>query len=411
MIEPTPPVALDLSRLLARAGRETATGIDRVELAYAEHRLKAGPVSCFSASTPLGSIGLLPREGAEALISATAASWRGGPAPPDRARTMQRLSRKLRASLILQGEATLAARLRNRGGTPVYLLVSHHHLEQRRAIARLKERAAARFICLIHDLIPVLYPEYAKPGQSDQHRRRIETAAQLADAIIVNSAVTRDTLLPHLDRARRHPPVLVAPFGTDLQALPNEPPATLKRPYFVYVSTIEARKNHLLLLNLWRAMAEELGEAAPLLVLIGQRGWEAENVVDMLERCPALRGVVIEHNELSDAAMVRLLRGARAMLLPSFAEGFGFPLIEGFTLGLPALCSDIPALRETGAGIPEFFDPLDGLGWRAAILDYAAEQSPRRAAQLERLSRWRPARWEDHFAAVDGLIRETAAHA
>jgi glycosyltransferase involved in cell wall biosynthesis len=147
----------------------------------------------------------------------------------------------------------------------------------------------------------------------------------------------------------------------------------------------------------------------PLLVLIGQRGWETENVVDMLDRCPALRGTVIEHNTLPDSEMVGLLKGARALLLPSFAEGFGFPLIEAFGVGVPALCSDIPALRETGGAVAEYLDPLDGPGWRAAILDYAAPGSARRAAQLDRLSGWRPPLWQDHFAGVDRLIADTAS--
>src|SRR5205823_367285 len=241
-------------------------------------------------------------------------------------------------------------------------------------------RSPARFICLIHDLIPIEYPEYAKPGQAENHRRRIETAIRFADALIVNSGVTRDALLPYLGRAERRSPVLVAPLGLDLPAQPTDPKPPLERPYFVYLGTIEARKNHLLLLNLWRQLATELGAAAPLLVLIGQRGWETENVVDMLERCPALRGAVIEHNSLPDSEMVRLLKGARALLLPSFAEGFGFPLIEAFGVGVPALCSDIPALRETGGAVPEYLDPLDGPGWRTAILDYAAPDSPLRAA-------------------------------
>src|SRR5262249_22987080 len=156
-------------------------------------------------------------------------------------------------------------------------------------------------------------------------------------------------------------------------------------PYFVCVGTIEARKNHLLLLNLWRRLATEFGVQAPLLVLVGQRGWEIENVVDLLERCPALRGIVIEHNAMSDAELVPLFRGACAVLQPSFAEGFGFPLIEALALGVPALCSDIPALRETGGSVPEFLDPLDGPGWRAAVLDYIEPGSPRRVAQIERL--------------------------
>jgi glycosyltransferase involved in cell wall biosynthesis len=401
-------IALDLSRLLSRAGRETATGIDRVELAYAQHALKSTAKSCFAAMSPLGSIGLLPRDSAASFVVETAAAWRG---EADRVPGMLRLSRCLRAGTLWRGTGALAAQMRRGGKPPAYLLVSHHHLDQQRAIARLKMRSGGRFVCLIHDLIPIRFPEYAKPGQNIAHLRRIESAVALADALIVNSGITRDTLLPHLESTGRKTPVLVAPFGTDLPQLPKlpEPEPPPERPYFLYVSTIEARKNHLLLLNLWRDMTSELGPETPMLVLVGARGWESENVFDMLDRCPAVQDSVIEHKSLPDIEMARLLRGARAVLLPSFAEGFGFPLLEGMALGAPALCSDLPALRDTGGGVPEYLHPLDGIGWRQAILDYAAPQSPRRAAQLERLKGWRPVSWDDHFAAVDALIEETVS--
>ena len=402
-----PFVALDLSRLLSRAGRRTPTGIDRVELAYAQH-FHDRSNACFTALNGRGALGLLPQRTARQIVAELDAAWRGENDPAKHDRRAWLIAQKARLGL-LAAERALSEELRRGAKPPLYLLVSHHHLEKPASIARLKGRNRARFICLIHDLIPIEFPEYAKPGQAENHLRRIETACRLADGLIVNSAVTRDALRPHLERAGRDPPLIVAPFGADLPTAQGVSAGPLARPYFVCISTIEARKNHLLLLNLWRQMASELGERVPLLVLIGQRGWETENVVDLLDRCPALRGVVIEHNTTPDAEMVRLLRGACALLLPSFAEGFGFPLIEALQLGVPALCSDIPALRETGAGVPEFFDPLDGPGWRAAILEYAAPSSPRRMAQLERLHRWSAPRWEDHFAMVDGLIEQVAA--
>jgi len=336
-------IALDLSRLLSRAGRGTPTGIDRVELAYAEHLIAAGN-SCFAA-IGAGGIGLLPQRLARQFVGTIGAAWRGTDNAAQTDRRSRLLALEAKTALLWGRQRALAARLRRGGDNPVYLLVSHHHLEKRSLIDQLKQRGGARFVCLIHDLIPIEFPEYAKPGQAAHHLRRIESAAQLADALIVNSAVTRDSLLPHLASAGRNPPVLVAPFGVDLRNVGNDEPPPYQRPYFVYVSTIEARKNHLMLLNVWRRLATELGDGAPLLVLVGQRGWETENVVDMLERCPALKDTVIERSGMSDAEMVPLLAGARAMLLPSFAEGFGFPLIEGLELGVPALCSDIPALR------------------------------------------------------------------
>ncbi len=62
-------IVLDISRLLSRAGRGTPTGIDRVELAYAEHLIAAGAPLCFTAVTPWGGLALLPRPAAEDYVA------------------------------------------------------------------------------------------------------------------------------------------------------------------------------------------------------------------------------------------------------------------------------------------------------------------------------------------------------
>jgi glycosyltransferase involved in cell wall biosynthesis len=405
-----PLIVLDVSRLLSRAGREAPTGIDRVELAYAQHLIGEDALLSFAATDAVGKLALLPQESAKSYIAALASAWHGDTASPGHFWRLKRLAAQLRLGPLLRGGSALRARLRTDSGPSIYLLVSHYGLEADRTIKRLKRCRGTRFVCLIHDLIPIEFPEYAKPGQDRRHRRRIETAVTLGDAIIVGSTATRDALQPYLDRAGRTLPVLVAPFGWHLPAAaPVARPEPGEAPYFVCVGTIEARKNHLLLLNLWRGLAAEFGTAAPRLLLVGQRGWLTQNVIDMLERCPALRGLVIEHNSLPDAEMAKLVRGARALLLPSFAEGFGFPVVEALALGVPVLCSGLRALRETGGQVPEYLHPLDGCGWRAAILDYAAPQSSRREMQLRRLAAWQPARWEDHFAAVRRLVAQIAA--
>jgi glycosyltransferase involved in cell wall biosynthesis len=402
-------ILFDLSRLISRADRETPTGIDRVELAYAQHLIGGNRHTSFTMLTGLGRFGLLPRAIAEAYVQVVAETWRGPSSFPGDIRRARRLARRLRFEALCRGERALHAQLSHASGRPVYLLVSHHHLEKRSAIARLRQRGGMGFVCLVHDLIPIEFPEYALPGQADKHRRRIETVASLADAVIVNSTVTRKAFEPYLASAGRAPPVLVAPFGVDAAAVSTVRPPSVEPPYFVCVSTIEARKNHLLLLNLWRQLADELGEKTPRLVLVGQRGWETENAIDMLERCPALHGLVLERTNLSDAEVARQLQGARALLLPSFAEGFGFPLVEALALGVPVLCSDLQALRENGGRVPEYLDPLDGPGWRAAILDYSFSGSSRRDAQLSRLIGWAPPGWKNHFAAVEALIAEVRA--
>ena len=175
------------------------------------------------------------------------------------------------------------------------------------------------------------------------------------------------------------------------------------------IGTIEPRKNHLLLLHVWRQLATALPAGqVPELLVIGRRGWENEQVIDLLERCPALVGHVRELGRLSDNRAATLLAGACALLLPSFAEGYGMPVPEAISIGVPVLCSDLPALREAGGDVPDYLDPLDGPKWIDAILAYAAPASPRRDAQRRRAAGWRAPTWDAHLARVLALAESVA---
>jgi glycosyltransferase involved in cell wall biosynthesis len=404
-----PHVVLDISRLLSRAERAVPTGIDRVELAYAEHVIaSARERLSFVGMLTWGRFGLMRRERAIAMIEALERIWHSDPVDPAAVRRAAAAARSLRLERLWRGELGLGAALRHDGSRPVYIHVSHQRLERTTMIERFVRRTGARFICFVHDLLPLEFPEYVRPGHDARHVQRMTTVARLADGVIVQSATTRDALRKFLAGAGRSPPVLVAPLGIDL-AVDRNASAPADPPYFLCVGTIEPRKNHLLLLNVWRRLARDLGPAAPRLVLVGQRGWENEQVIDMIERSPAIKGLIDERNGVTDAVMARLLAGARAALVPSFGEGYGLPVAEALALGVPVLCSDIAAFREVAGGVAEFLDPLDGPAWRQAIIDYAQPDSPRRAAQCARLAGWRPHTWAEHFAAVDRMIEEAAA--
>jgi glycosyltransferase involved in cell wall biosynthesis len=401
-------VVLDVSRLLGLGRRRAPSGIDRVEAAYARRWLSEPPDRVtFVARAPRGGYAALPRGLVAELTEQLALAWLGGPGAAEARRAARRRGLMALVRLTLgRGRATLMRRLESRRRS-VFLLVSHRLMEQPEPIEELR-RAGAAFVPLVHDLIPATHPEYARPGVAMQHLQRLATVAALADGIIVNSQATRAVLQPHLVGQAVAPPVVVAPLGIDTPRATVPQPKS-GAPYFLVIGTIEPRKNHLLLLHIWRDFAAKWGPAAPRLILIGRRGWENENVLDLLERCTLLRGLVEEAGSLPDAEVAALLAGARALLFPSFAEGYGLPLAEALAAGTPAICSDLPALREVGGDVPEYLDPLDGAGWRRTILDYAEPDSRARAAQLARLRHWRPPSWDDHFAAVEGLLARVVA--
>lgn len=383
------------------------SGIDRVELAYARHFVaQSAERVTFMQRGMLGQMSIVPPQLVAELVDAVTQLWQDETERPETLARARRLARStLGRQWIGAGNGQIAQALR--GPEPqIHLLVSHRLIEKPGMIAALK-RQGALFVPLVHDLIPATYPEYAPPESAARHVRRIEAIAALADGIITNSAATAAALSAHLPEGPARPPVLVAPLGVE-QVTPDASFPLPDRPYFVCLGTIEPRKNHLLLLNIWRDLANKLGPSAPRLILIGRRGWENENVIDMLERCTVLRGLVREYADLSDSAVAALLKGAQALLFPSFAEGYGLPLAEALALGLPAICSDLPALREVGGAAPEYLDPLDGIAWRRLILHFTEAENRVRAAQLRRITEWDAPRWADHFALVDPMLRHIA---
>jgi glycosyltransferase involved in cell wall biosynthesis len=387
------PIWLDIARLLERACLGALTGIDRVELAYAEG-LPPGRTRFVALQRFPARLAGLPTRPVRAFLRDLREAWRAG-RPGD--------CRAAAAALLALAAVSPAPAPAQ---SPVYLLVSHRHLHRPAALRAALRGAEATFVPMLHDVIPLAFPEYGRPQEAQRHRQRMATVAALADGVVTNSAATAAAAAPWLPSGL---PVLAAPLGIGTPS-PVPAPEQGERPYFLCVGTIEPRKNHLLLLHLWRRLAQTQAETPPRLVIVGGRGWENENVLDLLDRCPALRPHVRELGTVPDDRLGTLMAGARALLLPSFAEGFGLPAAEALAHGTPVLCSDLPALREACGAVPEYLDPLDAPAWTAAVLDYASPGSARRAAQVGRMKGWQAPRWDAHLATVVRFADSIAAN-
>jgi glycosyltransferase involved in cell wall biosynthesis len=266
-------------------------------------------------------------------------------------------------------------------------------------------RSNTRPVYFVHDLIPITHPEFCRAGETGRHHERMQTVLRTATGIIGNSQATLDELAVFANgEDLPNPPAVAAWLGTDTLPVPTgvSPPP---RPTFVVLSTIEARKNHLMLLDIWSRLIDRLGSEAPRLLVIGQRGWEAEDVFNRLDRDEKLRDSVIELNECSDEDLARHLATARALLFPSLAEGYGLPLVEALGSGVPVIASDLPVFREIGAGIPTFIEATASRDWEAAILDYAEADSAARSAQLKCMAGFRAPSWDDHFKTVETFLK------
>ena len=373
-------ILIDVSRLIWRLWRGgLPTGVDRVCLAYVKHyRARAQAV--------------VQRRGRHFVLT---------PKHSDELFALfDRFGSDLHGKLARLAVPAFAAARKDpdRKGL-LYLNVGHTGLEESSLPAWIK-RSAIRAVFLIHDLIPLLNPEYCRPGESAKHERRMLNVLKSAHGVIGNSQATVDDLARFAAGAGLPMPPAVAAWiaGPDLP--PDFSPKTFNRAHFVTVGTIEARKNHLLLLQVWRRLIARDPASTPLLVIVGQRGWEASQTFAMLDRAAALRGHVVELARCGDAELAGLIAGARALLMPSFTEGFGLPVSEALQLKSPVIASDLPVFREFAGEIPTYLDPLDGVGWQSAITEFMGN-SPEYERQKRALRSYCAPDWQRHFEVVD----------
>ncbi|MFZ5963122.1 glycosyltransferase [Thalassococcus sp. BH17M4-6] len=393
-----PARLLDLTRLVRRAGRRM-TGVDRVEFAYLDHLL-TDPVPLFGlVRTSLG-YALLDAAGCAALHERVrtdgwgAVGWLSrGLARRDemRARAESDVRRLARARCLTPG---LARMLRRVPAGASYLNTGHSNLTVR-LLAALKARKA-RIAVLIHDTIPLDTPQFQRPETLAKFDAFLQRAGRQADLIICNSAQTQKDVIRHL--AGPPPDTLVAHLGVPVPT-PGPVPqgAWTNRPYFVALGTVEPRKNHTLLLDLWDDLTAEQGGEAPRLLICGARGWENDAVLARLDR-----GVrhVHELPGLDDGAVFGLLAGSAGLLFPSLAEGYGLPPIEAAALGVPVLCHDLPIYREVLADIPVYADVNDRYLWKITINELVQRQTTGR----DHKNVFAPPTWTAHFKTVLTLV-------
>ncbi|HYD96516.1 MAG TPA: glycosyltransferase family 1 protein [Noviherbaspirillum sp.] len=376
-------ILIDVTRLLRRfiTGRPPAMA-DRISREYVRHYApRANAVIRLR-----GRSVVLPRQASRLLYAQLL-----NPASGSRA-----------AAVLTVGKEVLCARQRC-GLEGAFLFNTGHAGPEQRCHPNDLDRLGVKQMFFVPDLIPVTHPEYCRPGERDKHVARLNGMLAGAAGMITQSQATLDELAGFASKTgAAMPPAAVLPAPALLPAPASRPP--LAKPYFVVLGTIEARKNHWLLLQAWRRLQQRMGRRTPRLLVIGRRGRECENVADLLDRCASLRSVVTELPHCSERDLSTYLRHARALLFPSFAEGDGMPLTEALQLGTPVIASDLPVFREIAGDVPDYLDPLDGTGWAERIEAYSDAAFPRRVAQIERSRALALPTWGQHFERIDAFL-------
>ncbi len=422
-------IVYDVTHLTTRLQGVTTTGIDWVDRAYARHWAGSERLACGLHYGLLSPHLLSPRLVAELSMrherkfnQADASTsdmaciqlreWltgRGEPRlPPAPAQRLRERFVEDAASLATKTRLQLVhdRSLKIPEGA-IYLNVAQHGFEYPALFRWLDARPDVVPVFLAHDLLPLDFPEYFRPGYKALFRRRFELIARRARAILTTCGCTADRLRDEFRAsARPCPPIHAEPLASPLEA--RRDAALLdaelaNAPYFVTVGTLEPRKNHVLLLNVWRELVARGGEI-PKLVCVGGSGRGAAQIIDGFERSKILAPHVRRVSGLSSESLRRVIANARALLAPNFAEGYGIPLVEALAIGAPVACSDIPVFHEVAQDRATFLCPLDGAGWLAAIRQLA-ESGSAASDNGRRLARsFKAPNWTQYFAGVEAFL-------
>ena len=230
-------------------------------------------------------------------------------------------------------------------------------------------------IVTIHDVCFLRHPETVETKNHAFLSRQIRKTVERSDAIITVSNFVADEVRALLDVPQEklypiHNGLKEYPRSTTQQSVDFQSSFGLNRPYLLHVGTIEPRKNHQLLVEIFERLDFD-GD----LVLAGMKGWKCGPIFERIRQSPAADRIryidYLPEDHLGD-----LYRGAEAFLFPSIYEGFGLPPLEAMLCGVPVISSSAGSLREVlgnGARLVDGYDPED---WTQAVSEVLHNPTP-----------------------------------
>lgn len=229
----------------------------------------------------------------------------------------------------------------------------------------------------VHDLGPLTKPGMTVESMPHVFRRWLEFILGHSTGIICVSRTVADELYALAETIQLPRPMNIGyiRLGADFNDSLSEPEwldFIDGRPTFIMVGTIEPRKGHAVVVEafeqLW-ARGEEVN-----LLLIGKPGWNTRILSEKLKHHPQAERRLFLRQQVSDGQLRAAYEQATALIMASYLEGFGLPVVEAGHFGCPVILSDLPVLREVGQGAPlaRYFPAGDAVALSKVIEEMAS---------------------------------------
>lgn len=257
--------------------------------------------------------------------------------------------------------------------------------------------AQIKSVVTIHDLVWKRFPETMLAQNLFVERVLMPPALRRADAVIAVSNATRDDLVadyPRISRKITVIPEAAEPFDVE--------DAAAGEPYFVFLGTLEPRKNLTTLLRAFDRARGQLPSNCRLKIL-GAKGWQTE--IDALLAGVDCRDVIDVLGHVDDRTLHETLAGAIALCLPSLYEGFGLPALEAMQHGTPVIGSNVSSIPEVVGESGLLVAPTDVAGIAQAMIRLVTEDGLREKLSAAARQQAQTFSWERAASETAALLR------
>lgn len=269
-------------------------------------------------------------------------------------------------------------------------------------------------VVTVHDMVIKAYPETVRARTKYFLYTGLEKSMKRADVIVTDSNFSKTEIEKYYPKYADK--VRVVPCGVDLerfhpiedttQIIKVKQKFNLSDEYFLYIGTIEPRKNLTRLIEGYSKFVEKYPEC-PNLVLAGGKGWLNDEIYSSIEKL-GLKDKATFTEYIPSEDMCALINGAMGFLFPSIYEGFGMPPLEAMACGVPVLTSHEASLPEVVGDCAVMVDAYDTQSIADGIERLYLDKNLREELSVKGLERAKLYTWENASQTLYSIYEELA---
>lgn len=270
----------------------------------------------------------------------------------------------------------------------------------------IKRESGFKVVLFCYDVIPVKLPHLCVGDVASKFANYFTNASWCADKIIcISECSKRDLAALLFELGAPMPNMEVVKLGchvdqTSEAIISAEVASIASKPFILFVSTIERRKNHETLYRAYTKLIDKGVKDLPLLVFVGMPGWGVSDFMLDLKLDPRTQKSIVLLNNVTDAELVTLYGGCWISAFPSLYEGWGLPVAESLAFGKYCIASDAASIPEVGGELLNYIDPWNVSAWADEIEFLLENPEVLRAKEKNIRDHYKAVSWKDTAAAV-----------